>query len=226
MFYCSIDIETTGLDKQNDQILSFGAIIEDTNNIKPIEELPQIHFAILRENISGSMFAINLNRKLIENIVRYQCAKTTEEKELISKETNTVYITEDQLSIMFHKFLWKNNIRFDTEKNDKYISKDISGGPIPLISSNMPLIHLNVAGKNFADFDKHFIERLPRWKQFFKIRSRILDPGVLFLDWFNDESVPSLDKCKERANIQGFVTHNALEDAIDVLMLLRTQYEL
>jgi hypothetical protein len=34
----------------------------------------------------------------------------------------------------------------------------------------------------------------------------------------------SLDKCKERAKIQGEVTHDALEDAWDVIELLRTQY--
>ena len=69
MVYVSIDVETTGLDTQNHQLLSVGAVIEDTNNILPIEELPQIHIAILRENIHGSVFAINLNKKLIEKRV-------------------------------------------------------------------------------------------------------------------------------------------------------------
>ena len=79
-------------------------------------------------------------------------------------------------------------------------------------------------GKNFNAFDKIFLERLPKWKLFFYLRSRVIDPAIYFVDWFNDESLPSLGKCKERANISGVVTHNALEDAIDVLLLLRTQY--
>ena len=31
MRYVSIDIETTGLDRQNDQVLEVGAVIEDTD---------------------------------------------------------------------------------------------------------------------------------------------------------------------------------------------------
>jgi hypothetical protein len=85
-------------------------------------------------------------------------------------------------------------------------------------------VPINVAGKNFASFDKHFIERLPRWKQLIRIRQRIIDPAVIFTDWKNDDSLPSLNKCKERAKIQGEVTHDALEDAWDVIELLRTQY--
>jgi hypothetical protein len=41
------------------------------------------------------------------------------------------------------------------------------------------------------------------------------------VDWINDESIPSLDQCKQRAGIDGVVTHNALEDAMDVVMLIR-----
>jgi hypothetical protein len=52
----------------------------------------------------------------------------------------------------------------------------------------------------------------------------LIDPSVLFVDWKNDESVPGLGKCKERAKIDGIVTHDALEDAWDVVQLLRTQY--
>jgi hypothetical protein len=40
----------------------------------------------------------------------------------------------------------------------------------------------------------------------------------------NDDVVPSLDSCKKRASIEGEVTHNALEDAWDVVKLLRTKY--
>ena len=35
MRYISIDLETTGLDSENNQIIEFGAVLEDTNNILP-----------------------------------------------------------------------------------------------------------------------------------------------------------------------------------------------
>jgi len=39
MKYISIDVETTGIDREKCQILSIGAVIEDTENIKPIKDL-------------------------------------------------------------------------------------------------------------------------------------------------------------------------------------------
>ena len=82
MKYVSIDIETTGINREKCQVLSIGAVIEDTNNPRPIEELPKFHAAIVgREGLYGEPFALNMNKSLIENIVRYQTAKTQEEKE-------------------------------------------------------------------------------------------------------------------------------------------------
>ena len=88
----------------------------------------------------------------------------------------------------------------------------------------MKPVTINVAGKNFASFDKIFLERLPRWKQVVRIRQRIIDPSVMFTNWNDDNSLPSLFECKKRAKIDGIVTHDALEDAWDVIQLLRTQY--
>ena len=88
----------------------------------------------------------------------------------------------------------------------------------------MKPVTVNVAGKNFASFDKHFLERLPRWQQVIRIRQRIIDPSVIFTNWTDDKAIPSLYECKQRANIEGIVTHDALEDAWDVIQLLRTQY--
>ena len=100
----------------------------------------------------------------------------------------------------------------------------INGKTYPVLGTKMKPFHLNVAGKNFHAGDQAYIERLPRWKQVFRIRTRLIDPSVLFVDWKNDESVPGLGKCKERAKVDGIVTHDALEDAWDVVQLLRTQY--
>jgi hypothetical protein len=56
------------------------------------------------------------------------------------------------------------------------------------------------------------------------MRQRVIDPAILMVDWKNDESLPNLKVCKERADIEGIVTHNALEDAWDVIEVLRKFY--
>jgi hypothetical protein len=73
-------------------------------------------------------------------------------------------------------------------------------------------------------FDKLFLEKLPKWNTYIEIKKRIIDPAVLFADWQNDEVLPNLTTCKIRAKTGDNVTHNALEDAWDVIELMRTQY--
>jgi oligoribonuclease len=225
MKYISIDIETTGLDPETCQILSIGAVIEDTLNQLPFEDLPKFHGVIKRENVSGSLFALNMNRDLIETIVQYSGARDQDEKNDIVHMTGMEFYQEDEIVEALYHFCYRNGlVPIDPTFLTKTV-KRVNGITYPILTSNMPKVYLNCAGKNFAGFDKKFLERLPRWKQVFSIRSRVLDPGILFVDWINDESVPSLDECKKRAGIDGVVTHNAVEDAMDVVMLLRQCYQ-
>lgn len=225
MRYISLDIETTGLDPEFNQILSIGAVIEDTLNQLPFEELPKFHAVIKRENVSGSIFALNLNRDLIQAIKDYSEAKTEELKQEVEESFGAKFYHEDEVVEALFRFCYRNGL---VPVDHGYLNRTVNvvdGKIYPALTSNMPKVYLNCAGKNFAGFDRKFLERLPRWKQVFSIRSRVLDPGILFVDWINDESVPSLDECKKRAGIEGVVTHNAVEDAMDVVMLLRQCYQ-
>jgi DNA polymerase III epsilon subunit-like protein len=224
MKFISIDIETTGLDPETCQILSIGAVIEDTLNQLPFEELPKFHAVIKRENVSGSIFALNMNRDLIQAMKDHAEARTDDEKKLVEESFGAKFYNEDEVVEALYHFCFRNGlVPIDPNFLNKQM-KSIDGIFYPILGSNMVKTYLNCAGKNFAGFDKKFLERLPRWKQVFSIRSRVLDPGILFVDWINDESVPSLDECKKRAGIDGVVTHNAVEDAMDVVMLLRQCY--
>jgi len=225
MRYISIDIETTGLDPENCQILSIGAVIEDTHLPIPFEDLPKFHAVIKRESVYGSIFALNMNRDLIQAMKDHSEARTDEAKKLVEESFGAKFYHEDEVVDALYQFCYRNGlVDFDPNFLNKQM-RIVDGIAYPILGSNMVKTYLNCAGKNFAGFDKKFLEKLPRWKQVFSIRSRVLDPGILFVDWINDESVPGLDECKKRAGIDGVVTHNAVEDAMDVVMLLRQCYQ-
>lgn len=226
MKYISIDIETTGLDPENHSILTIGAVIEDTEKPDiPIKELPTFHALILRNDFKGSAFAINMNHEIIETMVKYQTARTQEDKLAISEEYGYEFFQEEDVVIGLFRFLWKNGIFLDILKVYNYPFERLGEVSYPVVTSKMPKMYLNIAGKNFGTFDKLFLEKLPRWKQVFRIRNRILDPAILFVDWKKDEALPGLSLCKERLGISGFVSHDAVDDARDVISLLRTQYK-
>jgi len=227
MKYVSIDIETTGLDTERYQILSIGAIIEDANKKLSFNEIPKFHVAILHPEVIGSLFALNMNYKLIDYISQYQDTKDNKIKSAIEKKAGMKFLNEDQVAEAFFQFLFLNGIcsmsvddLFQSQKKKSFFS-DVD---VPVLTSKMTPTSINVAGKNFSSFDKKFLERLPRWKQCIRIRQRVIDPAVLFVNWKEDETVPGLGECKKRAGFVDLVSHNALEDAWDVVELLRKSY--
>ena len=213
MKYLSIDIETSGLDPENNQILSIGAIVEDTENRLSFDEIPKFHVCILADQLIGSPFALQMNKELIEAMVHYQTAEDQDEKNDLVQMTGMIFLHKEDVVTLFYNFLYKNGF-VKSDETDNFTG----------LTSKMKPVTINVAGKNFGTFDKLFLERLPRWKQAIRIRQRIIDPSILFIDWKNDDAIPSLNTCKQRANLDGIVTHNAIEDAWDVIQLLRTQY--
>jgi hypothetical protein len=222
MKYLSIDIETSGLDHEKNNILSVAAILEDTEKMLPWDEIPKFHVAILRHEITGSPRAIDMNSKLIEYIGRWMEPKNELDRINVSNESGMTFLQEDEVAAEFYRFLFANGFRYELGPGD--VVNTIDGVEYPAINGKTKPITINVAGKNFGTFDKKFLERLPWWQKLIRIRQRVLDPAILFMDWKEDESLPSLDKCKNRAGIHGLVTHNALEDAWDVIELLRTKY--
>lgn len=189
MKYISIDVETTGLNPETCQILSFGAIIEDTNNLLSFEEIPKFYKVFKHNFIQGEPFALNMNADLIKEI------KEGTSKSLIAPRDFLDSFTE----FLSYNLLWDYD-------NDLYPK-------------------LKVAGKNFNGFDKLFIEKIPGLKGFVEFHQRVLDPASLFTDFKNDEWLPNLSVCKEKANLDVIeVSHNALEDAWDVIKVLRTKY--
>ncbi len=81
---------------------------------------------------------------------------------------------------------------------------------------------ITFAGKNVGSFDLRFLERLDHFKDLLTVRRRVLDPSVLFWNPTTDDRPPDLKTCKRRAGFNATdVTHNAMQDALDVVRLLR-----
>jgi oligoribonuclease (3'-5' exoribonuclease) len=186
MIYLSIDTETTGLNEKTCEILSFSAVLEDTDkpNI-PVDDLPHVHFIFKKDFIKGEPYALNLNKDIIE---------------IIKEGKDERLINELQFFPKFREFLKENNVEGK----------------------------LKVAGKNFSSFDLKFIDILMNevWDfgSSIKFHHRVLDVGPLFVDFKNDEWIPDLNMCMERAGVKGTVQHCAYEDAKDVIRVLRTKY--
>lgn len=200
MKYVSIDIETTGLDPDNCQILQIGAVIEDTQNVKPIEELPKFLCIVEHERYSGQPTALAMNHGIIEKLSQLDRA-SKEERSSIRKQHNILPV--GIVAQSFAMWLQANGIDPNPESKTQQVT-------------------ITAAGKNFATFDKVFLQKLPNWQSSVQIKQRVIDPAILFMDWQNDSSLPNLNDCMKRAKVEGEVTHDALQDSIDVVRVLRS----
>ena len=68
MKYVSIDIETTGLDPETCQVLQIGAVIEDTEQVLPIDQLPKFNCIVENQSYTGSPYALWLNSNLLKKL--------------------------------------------------------------------------------------------------------------------------------------------------------------
>jgi len=223
MIYVSIDIETTGLDYKENSVLSIGAIVEDTDKKLSYAKIPKFYGIILQNIITGSPRAITMNKEVIESISDYFEGKP-DTRDLLTLKTGGIFLEKDQIIPELFRFLCTNVPLFgdDLKGLEKY--KHAGTDKKPTIDGTTRPITINVAGKNFGTFDKLFLEQLPWYKKLVRTRQRIADPAILMVDWKNDESLPNLKVCKERAGVSGIITHNALEDAWDVIEVLRKFY--
>jgi hypothetical protein len=211
MIYVSIDIETSGLDHTKHSVLSIGAIIEDTEKKLPFLECPRFNAIVLQNEIVGSPRAIAMNKEIISLTGDY-LEGTDEVRELLNSKSGYQFLEKEDVAKAFYSFLWGNGFSTTTPPLE------------PVIDGRTKSITINVAGKNFGTFDKLFLQELPWWQKLIRTRQRVLDPAILCVDWKNDTSLPSLTQCKEKLGIEGIVTHNALDDAWDVIEILRKFY--
>jgi hypothetical protein len=196
MKYISIDLETTGLDPNNHQVLEIGAIIEDTNNIKSFEDSPKFSCIVYQPTIIGAPYALAMNARILGIIGTYQEFLKGIEKDVYRKLHNILHPNE--VGLYFRRWLDENDIKE---------------------------MRINCAGKNFGSFDKLFLNNLPHMNEYVGFRSRIADPAILYVDWENDLTLPNLNDCKKRCGIiDTEVSHKAIEDAWDVILCLRPAY--
>lgn len=204
MIYCSIDIETTGLDIEHCDIIEFAAVIDDLTDRKPLEELPRFHTYIAKRSLKGEPCALSMHPHIFRKIANADF-KTIDQEGCWISEGNERYMRIDQLPLYFKWFLEKNlpeSLIHYTEQKTCQIKK------------------LNIAGKNVSGFDIPFLKnKIKNWHGL-SFSQRVLDPAILYFEP-GDLNLPDSLTCMKRAEIEGEVAHNAMEDALMVIKLLR-----
>lgn len=195
MKFFAVDLETTGLDPATHRITEFAAIYADTEGKEPIKTF---YRWINPEGFVWSQYCLDLHGEWLRKI----------NLRIKAKQFNIdPIICNDFRECIFHFESWVSN------ELELPLYKDDGKGRVKYTA----------AGKNFGSFDLQFL----KCNQFPEMwRHRSIDPTILYARK-EDEVLPELALCKQRAKMAGAaierteVSHNAIEDCLDVVDLIR-----
>lgn len=208
MKYVSLDIETTCISPAEPKnILMISFVVEDT--LKPevaVEDLPHFTCYIKHEEpISGSYFALAMNAWILDIIAG--------RKKEAPYPIYTGYKAQREVKPIEGKVIGGEVKPISTMENIYWVERATQ-----FLKEHFPgNKRITIAGKNVAGFDIPFLPA--EIKSLFKHKT--IDPATLFADWDADEDMPGLELCKKRAGINTPTAHDAREDALDVIRLVR-----
>lgn len=179
----SIDCEMTGLDSERCELIEFGAVLDDTKVMAPLQSLPRFHCYFHQDFLVGEPFALSMHAEILRRIAH--------------REKGYTYLSPMKFGNAFKQFLIANGYETDRDR-----------------------VTINVAGKNYGMFDHRFLSKKTDLEKHVKVRSRIIDPAILFYE-NGDEALPGMEECLRRAGLPCEVSHNAVDDALQVVQLVR-----
>jgi len=129
MKYISIDIETTGLDPDKDQILEVAMIEDDLSEQKPLDLLRKLHVLVLHPRYNVDDFILNLHTQngLFADLAR---AKAIMKDKCVLYNADTIFCEINTLYSVLLPWL----------KEPKYnvAGKNVSGFDIPFLTRICP----------------------------------------------------------------------------------------
>lgn len=191
--YCSIDIETTGLNPDTCQIIEIGLVLDDFRT--PLHELPKFHAYVYHDQIIGEPYALSMHSVILRRIAEYQSWAAKKDESIPRPHPEFMFLRADYVVANLLGWLERNNVKRESGK-------------------------ITPAGKNFAAFDLQFIKRL-RDAERLQFKHRTFDPAMCFWNPLEDDGPPDTKTCMQRALMEGEVAHTALEDAIGVVKMIR-----
>ena len=192
MRYASLDIETTGLSRLTCGILQIAVVVDDLQDIRSVAKPVESLPTFKRFIALGSL-----------NFEPYALGMHMKSGLLNDYLADTTKKSFIQTLIDLDAFL-KEHYPLGPKEKYNFAGKNLQGFDLPFIQQK----HVETMVMNPIEFLN-------------KISHKVIDPAVFFTDLFYDKSPASLDQCKERAGLEGGVTHDALDDCRDVINLVR-----
>jgi hypothetical protein len=231
----STDIETAGVDKDKDTLISFAAVFDNGKYETQVTDMPFVKYKVWHNSICGNPYAIAkmpMNLKVIQEMadlkesdVLKMCCVVDEKGNVVKDEKGIPvankladyrdgWVTVDVFAQLLNEYFSECKKEFDVfydARNERHQG-------------------VTFQGKNFANFDLPFIRRTllmannDKMNKFLNngIKHRILDVGSAWVDSFT--FMPSLDDINKVMGRKE-VSHDAIDDVLDCIASVRMKME-
>jgi hypothetical protein len=203
MKFFAIDLETTGLDPKQHSITEFAAVYTDIEGKEPMK---MFYRWMNPEGFVWSQYCLDMHSEWLRKVnLRIKAKNLVGDPSICNNMHELILQFEDWVHNELELPLFKGD-----EKTGRVNER----------------VKYTAAGKNFGSFDSQFLKAASfpdMW------RHRPLDPTPLYVKK-GDELLPELALCKARAKEWGAafetvtVAHNAIQDCLDVVDLIRFGY--
>lgn len=201
MKYVALDLETWGLfertreKRRPEGVAQISLVVEDTENIRPVTELPHYTVLVAQDHIDGEAVPLAMNAWILAAIARF-----IEGKDIAAARGPQARAEDNPWPVQWLKAAFRGAEKF--------------------LEEHFPQGKITAAGKNVMGFDLQFLP--PNMQQ--RFRYRHLDPTMLATDFIHDEVPPNLSEVKRRLGVPGVARHDAYNDNLDTILCLRTGY--
>lgn len=219
MKYLSLDIETTGLDREKSDILEVGFVMDDTS--KPLEQANRGRILIMHPTFRTDLFCANMHRELIEEMALLEKPF----KEAMRSNDPSIRVLSDDYCLSEAGCTPSFVICHDRPSTYLCLPHCLGSTLNKLLKLGPAPEKLTVAGKNASGFDIPFLLSGDYGMSgFIRFDHRVLDVGSMFVEE-EDEYIPGLRRCLERIGRQPSALHTALGDCMDVCYLVRKFFD-
>ncbi|MEE9214683.1 MAG: hypothetical protein V3U54_07790 [Thermodesulfobacteriota bacterium] len=193
--YISVDVESTGIDVNNDKILQLAMVFDD--GVSSLDSLHTVSFLVNPESeeFHGRIqpVALSMNAWIFDSI-----AGKTKSKYPVYEPAEARKIFNAEIRDFFYKVLNKDaRTKEDKTKKIMFAGKNLQGFDLLLMKSN-----------------GYFTSENQKYRG-----TRALDVGPLYFPEFG--YVPCLGEINKITQGTNEVSHDALDDAFDVVMAVR-----
>jgi len=235
-----LDTETTGIDREKNNVLEFGAVLYDPQAVHSFEDLtnsPKITILITRPAINGSFYAMNMNSAILSEILDL-CTehKISNEYKEFGVQVKTSYdeafnhttflCTPDTVVLTILQWMAANDGLVFTNYAIKS-HRDYEGAKQAVMNLSLDTLHsakyllkaTYMGGKNVITFDLPILNSdIPNF-DLMKYKYRQVDPSIIYTTYL-DQDIPDLTGCFDKLGVKQVTQHRAIYDALDVGVLL------